>query len=227
MTNRNLFPLLLATFSLVLGSACTDATVALDRAPLGKADSIGSCITASGSDSCGGQSDGNCFCDDNCEFYGDCCSDKPTICPSTFDSCADLACGDSCSVCDPNDPTCFETAVLKECQSDGSCSAGVAQCPATNFDDCSDKLCGDLCTICDPTDPNCFESQELKVCQADGVCSSQSPICQGGGAWSACEEKVCGDLCTLCDPADANCFETAVIKACNDDGVCSAAVPTC
>jgi len=79
-------PLLLP---LLLAAACAGQTAPEtgdpDRAPLGKADNIGTCEGA-----CDGPALlGNCWCDDLCEAYGDCCEDKVEICdapPSTFDS---------------------------------------------------------------------------------------------------------------------------------------------
>ncbi len=46
-----------------------------ERGPLGKADQFGSCEGA-----CGGQSTGNCWCDERCELIGDCCADKAFVC---------------------------------------------------------------------------------------------------------------------------------------------------
>jgi len=52
-----------------------------ERGPLGKADAIGSCAASDGGDYCGGPSlEGNCWCDDQCDEYGDCCSDEPAVC---------------------------------------------------------------------------------------------------------------------------------------------------
>jgi len=52
----------------------------LARGPIGKADLAGSCA-AQGANSCGGPAqNGNCWCDDLCEGYGDCCSDYVTEC---------------------------------------------------------------------------------------------------------------------------------------------------
>ena len=45
----------------------------------GKSDDLGSCASG-GVDLCGGEGSGDCYCDDACESYGDCCSDKPQIC---------------------------------------------------------------------------------------------------------------------------------------------------
>lgn len=46
----------------------TDSEV--ERSPLGKADAIGSCQDELG-DVCGGQSPDGCWCDEQCEDYGD------------------------------------------------------------------------------------------------------------------------------------------------------------
>ena len=52
-----------------------------ERGPLGKADAIGSCAASEGGDYCGGPTgEGNCWCDDLCEDYGDCCGDKAAVC---------------------------------------------------------------------------------------------------------------------------------------------------
>lgn len=52
-----------------------------DRGPLGKADQIGSCEAPEGEPSfCGGKSDGNCWCDELCEGFGDCCDDHASVC---------------------------------------------------------------------------------------------------------------------------------------------------
>ncbi len=93
-----------------------------DRGPLGKADSIsGTC-----EDSCGGKSEGACWCDDECENYGDCCDDKVDICDGPTacggwlgDTCAEdefcafelsATCGwaDASGVCAPRPEACIE-----------------------------------------------------------------------------------------------------------------------
>jgi len=48
--------------------------------------------------------------------------------PPTYNPCAGAACGTTCTACPPNDPTCLETAVLKECNSQGYCVLAPAQC---------------------------------------------------------------------------------------------------
>lgn len=42
--------------------------------------------------------------------------------------CAGKACGASCTVCDPTDINCFETAVIKQCDKTGACVAAPSSC---------------------------------------------------------------------------------------------------
>ncbi len=80
---RNLLSPLLP---LLLVGACSPALSSEsgdpERGPLGKADAIGSCEGA-----CDGPAlVGNCWCDDECDAYGDCCSDKVEICEASVPS---------------------------------------------------------------------------------------------------------------------------------------------
>ena len=47
--------------------------------PIGKADLYGQCMEID-IKYCGGQSSGNCWCDDLCTQYGDCCADYAPVC---------------------------------------------------------------------------------------------------------------------------------------------------
>jgi len=70
--------------AMVSGSACDDAA---ERAattadpsrgewtPTGKSDELATCVGA-----CGGEADAGCWCDADCEQYGDCCPDVEDIC---------------------------------------------------------------------------------------------------------------------------------------------------
>lgn len=40
-----------------------------------------------------------------------------------YDPCDAKDCGDLCTICDPDDGSCFETAVTKACNLNGVCSA--------------------------------------------------------------------------------------------------------
>lgn len=45
-----------------------------------------------------------------------------------YDPCAAKSCGQGCTVCDPADRGCVETAVLKQCSREGKCVAGFPSC---------------------------------------------------------------------------------------------------
>lgn len=68
----------LLLFVAVLGMACgTEGDPNRERGPIGKADLVGSCQASD----CGGPAaDGNCFCDEQCDQIGDCCTDKRALC---------------------------------------------------------------------------------------------------------------------------------------------------
>jgi hypothetical protein len=68
-----------------------------------------------------------------------CSSDDPGL--PTYDPCDSRSCGDTCTVCDPADPDCFETSVVKMCQPDGSCAPSVPICEG-DVADCRSLGCG-------------------------------------------------------------------------------------
>jgi hypothetical protein len=69
------------------GPSDGDGTNGANRGPIGKADALsGSCFLGSGS-GCGAQSAGGCWCDDQCQSFGDCCVDYKAACTSP--SCPD------------------------------------------------------------------------------------------------------------------------------------------
>jgi hypothetical protein len=57
-----------------------------DRSPISKADLIGSCHSEIYGDHCGDKSDGNCWCDEFCEVFGDCCDDYEMVCSAEVDT---------------------------------------------------------------------------------------------------------------------------------------------
>ncbi len=54
---------------------------------------------------------------------------QPPLVGGAYDPCADKACGESCSLCAPDDADCVETAEVKTCSADGECSGLVTECP--------------------------------------------------------------------------------------------------
>ncbi len=115
----------------------------------------------------------------------------PGECPAPiepYDPCEGKACGETCQVCRPGDPTCIETAVVKYCQPDGACSPEAPACEPA-YDPCEGKACGETCRVCPPSDPTCIETAVVKYCQADGTCTPDAPTC------GPTEPTVCSDTC--------------------------------
>ncbi len=104
-----------------LAFACNGSEPDEDRGPIGKADLYGTCQGA-----CGGQSDGNCYCDDICSYFGDCCSDRESECSAV--SCADV--GGAC-LSSPIDVT-----FAADCEDDYDRTSSDAACPAVNQSCC-------------------------------------------------------------------------------------------
>lgn len=90
----------------LLGACATessdDAGTDVERGGLGKADLVGSCEHPNpNKDLCGGRGIGNCWCDDACVDFGDCCSDVESVCgiepePSEGTPCGGFL-GDTCA----------------------------------------------------------------------------------------------------------------------------------
>ena len=70
--------------------------------------------------------DGSVSCPFSKCVNGSCVSGFPGC--SGYQPCAGKACGAQCSQCDPKDPTCAETAVLKYCDASGTCSPTPPNC---------------------------------------------------------------------------------------------------
>jgi eight-cysteine-cluster-containing protein len=96
MTMRKLLPLLMFP---ILGACTVETTdsdpVVQERGTLGKADLVGSCGLPNGKDFCGTKGTGNCWCDEACTDFGDCCSDAAELCgiappPPQGDQCGGL-----------------------------------------------------------------------------------------------------------------------------------------
>ena len=72
-----------------------------DYQPGGKSDEFASCVGA-----CGEQSTDGCWCDDECDAFGDCCPDKVDVCEASGAACGPVTCGagevccnESCGIC--------------------------------------------------------------------------------------------------------------------------------
>lgn len=111
----------------------------------------------------------SCVCDDQGAWI---CTER--ACGQTYDPCEGQICGDSCHVCDPDDPDCQETDVLKFCNADGQCASETPECAVDN--PCDGKTCGDTCSTCDPDDDgNC--PPVMEYCDENGACNMAQPSC--------------------------------------------------
>jgi hypothetical protein len=95
-------------------------------------------------------------------------------CPLGYEPCSGKVCGELCTVCDPNDPSCPEQDVFLGCTGDPGICWEIASC----WHPCIGKQCGDPCTFCDPFDPLCMEPPpQGKSCDAAGACIDIPPAC--------------------------------------------------
>lgn len=185
--------------------ACADGSYAC---PFSKCEA-GQCV--SGFDSCQDQ----CKSDADCPQIGAPCQQCPDgsfACPWTqcvngqcaggfegckgYDPCGGKQCGDTCSLCAPNDPNCVETAVVKYCDGGGQCT--------WNYPVCSPNQC--------KVDGDC---PAIELCK---------PCPNGGCANVACINGACGWECPpptnpQCKSA-ADCPATGACKQC-PDGSCA------
>ena len=134
-------PALIAT-----GCVADDLDPNSERVPLGKADAYGSCAA----DDCGDKSsDGNCWCDDLCTSYGDCCDNKVAAC-----DCPEVMCEIYCINGFATDENGCEICECKPAFCGGF--AGIA-CPDGQIciddpsDDCDNNNggadCGGICVL--------------------------------------------------------------------------------
>ena len=133
---------------------------------LGKADGVfGSCEVGN-KDFCGGPAPaGNCWCDELCVDFGDCCADKVDVCggEGNEDPTPKLCLGDN--ACDDGE-VCDHTECLSGCPAGGICPAVCyGECvPGEGDDDDDDDDAGD-----DDDDAECWTLDE-EACDEDDEC---------------------------------------------------------
>lgn len=135
------------------------------RGNLTKSDLSGSCSQmAPDQEACQGKSSGNCWCDENCAGFGDCCADYSAICSIQ---------------CSPTGVAC-----VPDCPASGKLDSG-APCTKGNFnqatctcDPVEEKTCEDAGGKCVAVYPGACNGEVISAsCGGIGVqcCKSQEP----------------------------------------------------
>ncbi len=191
-------------FSILVAACGTDSSSdSSERGAIGKADLYGTCTTAEGGTHCGGKSFGNCYCDDECDSFGDCCSDLDSvcnplqlcdpndpICPSgTF--CAPYACAPSCPNCKDCRPAC-----LPDPDAIQLCDPDAPDCP--NGLICNPSACAPSCPNCKDCRPGCTEPVTTTI-----LCEPSAPDCPAG---MFCFPGACAPSCPLCKDCNPACI---------------------
>ncbi len=202
-----------------------------DRGGLGKADLVGSC-EHKGHELCGGKGKGNCWCDEACVDFGDCCSDvdevcgieepepEGTICGGFIGSpCADdefcsfepeAICGfaDATGVCLPRPDACI--ALFKPvCGCDGetysnSCHAASAGTSVQHEGECESEPEGQFCGGF--ANLPCPEGQECADDPNDG-CDPANGGADCGGICVPAQGQFCGGFGNLPCPEGQECVD--------------------
>lgn len=201
-------------------AACDEATTEpvdstqTERQAIGKADLAGSCKA----DDCGGQAaSGNCWCDSDCEGFGDCCENVAFVCEAPAPSCDD---GSKHSPYCDMPPVCAAGTVKAlqrgcfVCVDPGTCAAPA---PAPSCDDGSthSPLC-DMPPVCaegtvKALQHGCFVCVDPQTCEAPATpvpdvcaaqaCSWQASNCPGDTECiyiESCATAVCMTKASAC-----------------------------
>jgi len=203
------------------------------------ADPSATCLNA-----CGGAGSGDCWCDDSCKDFGDCCPDYTACCGGGGATYPDACLGLST----PSAPTCpAGLAFAGCCDASGRavwCDGGQLYCldcagngytcgwsADSGFYDCDQvgpDPSGQYPISCDGS---CTPSCAGKQCGSDG-CGGTCGTCPGGqtctsgqcvGCTPSCAGKQCGS-----DGCGGTCGTCPAAQVCNASGQCVAScTPSC
>lgn len=136
----------------------------------------------------------DCYCDDACKGYGDCCPGACAACPTLKGCCEPSCAGKECG-----DDGCG--GVCGKCANNGSCEAG--KCTTCKLN-CEGKQCGP-----DGCGGECGKCSDGGTCEA-GKCAACQPKCTGvecgdDGCKGSCGDCPKGKTCTagkcICPPS--------------------------
>lgn len=169
-----------------------DTAVQPERGPLGKADAIGSCADSEGGDYCGGPTgEGNCWCDDLCESYGDCCGDKEAVCDG--------------------EP---EPEPIEYCLQDDQCDSGfcdhsvcLSNCPEGMF---CPAVCWGQCGEGEPEPEGCLASSD---CGEGEYCAFESECGEGPLGECTATPDICAEIYAPVCGCDAVTYGNACAAA--------------
>jgi len=174
----------------------TEDSSTADRGPLGKADLVGSCQNPA-TDFCGGKGTGNCWCDDLCVEYGDCCSDVDEVCGIEPPAPEGQPCGGFLgNTCNDNEYCAYVPGE--------HCGAADASSTCEPRPEACIELFAPVCG-CDGNtyDNSCFAAMAGTGVVADGECVPPPPgsFCGGFAGIQCPEGQICvDDPNDECDP---------------------------
>ena len=153
--------------------------------------------------------DGSVSCPYSRCVNGSCVSGFPGC--SGYQPCAGKTCGAQCTQCDPKDPMCAETAVLKYCDGNGTCSPTPPNCggqcksrmDCPPITDLACRLCpGGSCAQMDCVNGSCqfaCPPNPQPQCKVTMDCGPMPDICRpcvgGGCAVTECINGSCTLVC--------------------------------
>jgi hypothetical protein len=135
-----------------------------------------------------------------------------------YDPCANRACGTTCAVCDPNDPTCAADAVITYCDAGGNCAPSFPMCQPNECETSMD------CPILDIACPTCSDGSTAcptSEC-VSGQCITSYPTCPDQMCMTAAECPVSAAPCTLCKDGTTVCPWSDCVN-----GVCTGGIDSC